>query len=476
MHVRVDSALHVERRHMPDKLLGRLYRELSFANPGYVTRVRMGLPTGAEPEELCFLSEGADEIRLPRGAIHMLRQQAAHEGLLVSCEDQRLLPTERLSGLPEVPLRAYQARAVDKLAKVTQGVVVSPCGSGKSRIGIGAIARLGTPALILVHTVDLAEQWQRAIADLLRLEAGLVGAGEERTAPVTVALTQTLGRWEPERLHAFLARFGLVILDEAHHVAASIFRGIVDRCPARYRLGLTATPEREDGLTPLLELYLGRTLVTISHDELVEAGVLTLPDIRVVHTAFEYPYVRAADYAPMLAALAEDSQRNELLVRTIAAEARQGHVCLALSGRIDHCQRLAELLQQGGVKAEALTGRLPKRRRQALLQQARDAELSVLVATSLADEGLDLPRLSRVFLTFPGRAKGRTVQRLGRLMRPHPDKQGAVLVDFVDGNVPVLWFQHQQRRRLYAAVLGLSPRELRSSVHTHQPTTQGAHA
>jgi superfamily II DNA or RNA helicase len=82
----------------------------------------------------------------------------------------------------------------------------------------------------------------------------------------------------------------------------------------------------------------------------------------------------------------------------------------------------------------------------------------VLVATSLADEGLDLPRLSRVFLAFPSRAKGRTVQRLGRLMRPHPEKRRPLLVDFVDSRVPLLRRQHNERRRLYDAVLGTGSR------------------
>jgi superfamily II DNA or RNA helicase len=79
----------------------------------------------------------------------------------------------------------------------------------------------------------------------------------------------------------------------------------------------------------------------------------------------------------------------------------------------------------------------------------------VLVATSLADEGLDLPRLSRVFLAYPSRARGRTVQRLGRLMRPHVDKGMPALVDFVDRKVPILRRQHIDRRRLYAEVLGV---------------------
>jgi superfamily II DNA or RNA helicase len=78
----------------------------------------------------------------------------------------------------------------------------------------------------------------------------------------------------------------------------------------------------------------------------------------------------------------------------------------------------------------------------------------VLVASTLADEGLDIPRLERIVLAYPGRTRGRTTQRLGRLMRPHPGKSQPVLFDIVDANVPVLFRQFRERRRLYAELLG----------------------
>ena len=100
---------------------------------------------------------------------------------------------------------------------------------------------------------------------------------------------------------------------------------------------------------------------------------------------------------------------------------------------------------------------MKKERRTELLGAARAGTVPVLVATTLADEGLDLPALSRVFLAYPGRARGRTLQRLGRLMRTHPGKEDAVLYDFVDRQVPVLRRHHVERTRLYAEVLGIGP-------------------
>jgi superfamily II DNA or RNA helicase len=272
---------------------------------------------------------------------------------------------------------------------------------------------------------------------------------------------QSLIRWDLRRLDDFMNGFGLLILDEAHHVAASTFHGIVGRCPARYRLGLTATPERDDGLTPLLELFLGKPLVQVDHDYLIKAGALALPEIRLVETGFDYPYLSTRDYAPMMTSLSTDGARNSLIIDTVVAEARQGHSCLVLSGRVAHCKALAAGIRKRGISAASLTGQVAKALRKLLLDRARSGDLQVLTATSLADEGLDLPRLSRVFLVYPGRARGRTVQRLGRLMRPHPGKQDAVLVDFVDRRVPILRRQHLERRRLYAELLGIPASALR---------------
>ncbi|MFP2895114.1 DEAD/DEAH box helicase [Corallococcus sp. 4LFB] len=455
LRVRVDAGLRLAAGDVPPKMGEALCRALSLPNPAYLKLVRLRKRPGAEPQTLYFFRQQERELVLPRGAIHLLRRAADEAGLTLSFEDARVLP-KRLAKLPVVPLRDYQAEAVERLAKATQGMAVLPCGAGKSVLAVGAISRLRTPTLILVHTLDLAEQWREHVRERLGMEAGLVGAGEEEVRPITVAVVQSLARWEEAKLDAFLHGFGLLVLDEAHHIAASAFHRLVDRCPARYRLGLTATPEREDGLTPLLRLYLGAPLAVVKHEDLVARGVLVVPEVRAVETAFDYPYFGASDYAPMLEALAEDKARNDLVLGAVAREAWAGHLCLVLTGRVDHCELLAHRLSAAGLSASALTSEVPREARRALLDQARAGRVRVLVATSLADEGLDLPRLSRVFLAYPGRARGRTVQRLGRLMRPHPEKKSAVLIDFVDGKVPLLRRHHAERRQQYATVLGVA--------------------
>lgn len=460
MRIRVDARLTFESGQVSAKFVERLRRALSFEDPSVRTRQRIGLRP-APAQRLCFLEECHERVRVPRGAVHVLRREVEREGLALAFDDRRVLPEARLQ-VHGVALREYQARGVESLSKVTQGTAVVPCGGGKTRVALGAIARLRTPSLVLVHTVDLAEQWRAELKAQLQLDAGFIGAGEMVPGPVTVALIQALTVWPRVELEAFLSEFGLLILDEAHHVAANTFHAVVDHCPAKYRLGLTATPEREDGLTPLLELFLGRPLLVITHEELVAAGVLTVPSVRTLATDFAFSYRSADDYTRMLSAVAADAERNRLITSTVVAEAREGHTCLVLSGRVEHCEVLADAVRAHGLTAAALTGGVGREKRKALLDDARAGRLQVLIATSLADEGLDLPRLSRVFLAFPGRSRGRTVQRLGRLMRPHPSKHSAVLFDFVDKRVPILRRHHLERRKLYSEVLGIPASALRA--------------
>ncbi len=237
------------------------------------------------------------------------------------------------------------------------------------------------------------------------------------------------------------------------HAPASTFQAVLWRLPARWRVGLTATPDREDGLGPLVDLTLGDRLFEIGYRELVDAGYLEAPEVRPIFTNFTFEYGSPEDHARCLAALAMDETRNALIADLVAREAREGRAVLVLSGRVDHCHHLAELVDRRGVVAEALVGPTPRAERRTLLDDFRAGKIDVLIASTLADEGLDIPRLERIVLTYPGRTRGRTTQRLGRLMRPHPGKRQPILFAVVDANVPVLYRQFRERRRLYADLL-----------------------
>ena len=414
--------------------LNALKSRLRFENPAYVNAIRLGLKARKIPRELECFDEIGLYMSIPRGAVKIVKELIP-DVQFIDCRST----CKRLFLPRDIPLRDYQQEAVSAFCAKLQGYIVIPCGGGKTRVAMGILGRLGLKTLVLVHTNDLLDQW--------RSEATKFGL------PITVRTIQGLME-NPERYKA-MNDCDFLIVDEAHHIAAPTFHDLVHLSRARYRLGLTATPDRADGLNDYLNLYFGERVYEISHVDLVRRGVLVVPKIRCVETAFQYPYHDSDDYAPMIKALVEDQERNSLIVKTVRETIGPGDVGLVLSNRIEHCEELARLLRHRGLKAESVTSQIPKKERQWRFEAARKGQLQVLCATSLADEGLDLPILSRIYLVFPARAQTRTTQRLGRLMRPHPDKGQAILFDFVD-NVRALRFQYADRRRLYNRILGCS--------------------
>ncbi len=449
MRARVAGTIDFSLKDCPPKVLERLRIDLSFPNPEHISRRRMGRYTGGTPERIeCLEETGDGRVEIPCGAVGLLRRRAANAGLDLSFDDQRqvLSPIELHA---KIDLRPYQAEAVRAMARGVQGTVVMPPGAGKTATGTAAIAKIGQPALIVVHTHDLVEQWRRSIDRFLGVEAGVISDGERCIAPTTVATVQTLVRMRRPELDELSTHFGCVIVDEAHHAPASTFRVVLSTLAARYRFGLTATPEREDGLSPLLDLTMGGRLFEIGYPELVAGGYLQAPEVRPVYSSFDFDYGGPEDLHACMDALVRDPQRNALVSDLAAHEAKGGHTVLVLSGRVAHCRLLARMIQERGVSAEVLVGAVKKTERKEILERFRGGELPVVVASTLADEGLDVPRMDRVILAFPSRAKGRTAQRLGRLMRPHPGKDGAVLFDVVDPAVAPLLRQFRERNRLY---------------------------
>ncbi len=354
---------------------------------------------------------------------------------------------------PSVRLRDYQSAAVEALIEAPDqsGVVVAPCGAGKTTLGIAAAARLGRSTLVLVHTLDLAEQWRQRLRSDAGVDAGLVGDGARSDDPVVVATMQTLATWDWSDLQVWGRGYGTVIVDECHHSPCDSLVYVLGALPGRWRLGLTATPDRADGLTPIMEWTLGSTAHRIQYEGLFEAGVVMRPHVEVLRTGWEPADSAQGSWAESMAALVEDDARNNLIDATIRRLVADGRRVLVLSERVAHCREIAR--RHGGA---ALVGSLSSSGRASVLDAARAGTLRVVAGTTVADEGLDVPGLDAVVLASPSRQAGRIEQRIGRVMRSAPGKSDCIVVDLVDSWGP-LRAQAAARRAVYSR-LGASVR------------------
>jgi superfamily II DNA or RNA helicase len=352
---------------------------------------------------------------------------------------------QRLSDIPW--LMEHQRRAVYQLAKHHSGVVVAPCGGGKTQIGIGLHEVLGEdkPTLVVVHTQDLALQWAGRLKQCVPTGNVFHGFGTDRFRAaleaalylphsLLVATVQTLAEMGP---HLRTARFATIIVDEAHHTPAKTFRDVLENVTADRVYGLTATPERDDGWTPAMFAWLGPTRYEVTADYLCRIGLTVSPKVMEVRTPF---FSASGDFSAIVEDLCGLEERNALIARMVAKHGDFPQ--LVLTSRVDHAEALARLIPD----AVAVVGKSKKREQ--VFADVRAGHVKVLVATQLADEGLDLPSLTAVHMTAPSRAAGRVIPRAGRVMRSAPGKGRPVVYDYVD-DMGLLVSQWRSRMSAY---------------------------
>ena len=322
----------------------------------------------------------------------------------------------------------YQSEAVQAVVFAGGGVVEAPCGAGKTGIGTFLASEVEGRVLVLVHTLDLQRQWVARLESWLPgVSVGRIGGGkDQRDRDIVVASLSTLARWTWDELRAFGAGFGLLVCDECHHVPAETWVRVVAALPARCRVGLTATPKRKDGLHDWMHLALGPTRYRIDQRTLDASGRTMPPDIRLVATGHEV--VEQDHAAHTLRDVLTDEDRQAVLVDVVRRLVEDGRRVLVLTARVDHAQATAVHLD--GI---ALVGTVGASTRAAALEAVRSGECRVLVATQLADEGLDLPELDAVVLAAPSSHRPATRQRIGRACRALEGKRTPVVVDLRDG-------------------------------------------
>ncbi|MGJ9373108.1 DNA repair helicase XPB [Nesterenkonia sp. CF4.4] len=326
-------------------------------------------------------------------------------------------------------LRGYQQEAVDNFWQAGSGVVVLPCGAGKTLVGAAAMATSGTITLILVNSTVSARQWKDELlkrTSLTEEEIGEYSGAKKEVRPVTIATYQVLAARRNELFtHLELLNghdWGLIIYDEVHLLPAPIFRMTAD-LQARRRLGLTATLVREDGREREVFSLIGPKRYDTPWKQMEAQGWIAPATCIEVRTdlprGLRMEYASAADKERhRLAAGAE--VKDAVVARLVARHRHLGEQVLVIGQFVDQLERLGEQLG-----APVLTGSASVTARQKQFDAFRAGELEVLVVSKIANFSIDLPQASvaiQVSGTFGSRQE--EAQRLGRLLRPGTAAEG----------------------------------------------------
>jgi superfamily II DNA or RNA helicase len=429
-----------------------LVEKLEFVNPKWLENDRMGRWNRGTPQTLKFYDTvGRNGIWIPRGYIRPLINTCRRLGIAFRINDQRrrLKPVDfSFSGR----LKPFQQIAVDKMLAKDFGTLSSATGSGKTVMALYMIARRKQPALIIVHSKELAAQWVESIGVFLGInsdQVGFVGSGKKSVGDrVTVSLVQSLYKCAD----AVSERIGFLLVDECHRCPSRTFTEAVSEFDSQFMLGLSATPYRRDQLSRLIFWHLGDKHHEVDKSQLIESGDVLPARVVFRNTDFNTRRDPVTEYSKMLAELASDTRRNIQIASDIAAEAaRKSGICLVLSDRKAHCENLQALLRyRFKLESELLTGDLDMGERKAVVERINRGDVQVLIATGqLIGEGFDCKDLTTLFLATPIKFSGRLLQYLGRVLRPAPGKKYARVFDYVDVHVEILKKAARARRRVY---------------------------
>jgi len=472
VHLTLDGSLRMPGDELSPALYATLKHAASTVNPEFYDRQRRRQSTWNVPRFIQSFDETLDgQLVLPRGLLETATKVVTQAGSKVMADDKRAVgvPTEFTL---TAELTHIQRAAVRDVVPHDLGVLVAPPGSGKTVMACAVIAEHATSTLVLVDRKTLADQWRKQIETMLNIKPGQLGGGRSKlTGVIDVATLQTLARRDD--LDTMLSGYGLVVVDECHHVPAAAFEAAVRSIPTRRWLGLTATPYRRDRLDDLIAFQLGPVRHTLEHAEhgtLEDSAAERPAPILAVHpTTFTYdgPADLSAPgaIAGVYRDLAADEARNEQILGDVVEALSRGRNCLILAQRTAHVDDLAGRLIDCGLDPVVLKGGMSARARAAAMQRLQPREDAVpllVVATGhFVGEGFDCPALDTLFLAAPVSFKGRLVQYAGRVLRAHPGKLTAEVHDYYDIETPVLAAALSKRAPGYLSLGFPDPRKRR---------------
>lgn len=425
--------------------------QLVIPNPEYANRARRGLWTGNTPQHLWLYRVDGSDLVLPVGIGKEIRNL-----LPPDCEYiTDLADNGNLLYAGNIPLYDYQTPAVEAMRRASCGILQSPCGSGKTQMGIALAASLERKTLWITHTQDLLKQsYDRAAQYFPRETLGTITAGKVNIGShITFATVQTLCKLD---LAQYRYTWDVIIVDECHRLAGTptqmtMFYKVMNSLAARYKYGLSATVHRSDGMTRSTFAVLGPVEYRVP-DEAVADKVMK---VRVVRRDTGIETSRCCldtdgtlEYSKLIPYLTGNSQRNKMIVKDLLNNA----VCwnLVLSDRLEHLRILMGMLpEEYRPFAVMIDGSMTSKKGRAAREQAiegmRSGKMHFLFSSySLAREGLDIPRLDRLYMTTPKKDYAVVTQSIGRIARVFLGKDDAVCYDYVDG---IQFCQNQYKRR-----------------------------
>jgi superfamily II DNA or RNA helicase len=468
------NMLYIEKEGVPQRGLNALKRLAAFRNPEFYKAQALRLPTFGKPPIMSCSEETPAYLCLPRGCEVDVAGLLDEVGVKAAWTDHTC-PGKLINVAFNGNLRDEQVPAAEEMLKHDTGVLAATTAFGKTVIAAKLIAERKVSTLVLTHRRQLLSQWAARLNEFLEIDEALpvlekkrgrkrkqgligrIGAGKASPSGIIdVAIMQSLN--SGGEVKEWIKNYGMVIVDECHHVPAFSFEQILKGVHAKYVYGLTATPTRQDGRHPIIFMHCGPIRYRVNARKQAEKRPFdhyVIPRL----TNFRAP-LEAEGKEPSIqqlyTAIAENEPRNQRIAGDVLRCYQNGGNALVLTERTAHVALLAEKLREQIPDVIALTGgKGAKVTREALARIAAmpvDRPLTLIATGKYIGEGFDEPRLDTLFLTMPISWKGTLQQYAGRLHRLCENKREVRIYDYIDIHVPMLEKMYHKRLAGYAVI------------------------
>lgn len=421
------------------ELLSWCWNNLVLDNPEFHKKEKMGFSTAGIPRELNLFERNGNALILPFGCLQYIWSTYRNK-----CEFRRSIHELRQFDYhSNINLYDYQEKAVKAAVNAKNGIIVMPCGAGKTQTALEIIARIGGKALWLTHTKDLLNQSMlraKSVYDLPNDAYGTITDGKVDIGNViTFATVQTMAKLDLQKLRDV---WDIVIVDECHKAIGSPtkvmqFYKVLSNLACRYKYGITATPKRADGLERSMFVLLGEKIIEITREE--TAGTTCAVEVQMIDTDYcPDPYEVLSpdgtiDYVKLVSNMVHDEDRMMIILSYIENIPKDCPT-IVLGNRVEFLNELNKLYSGKSVCLSSMkTSKAEKEARKNALRQLNDCELNCIFATyQLAKEGLDVPNLRYIVFATPEKDETTVTQAAGRVARKFAGKEKGIIVDFVD--------------------------------------------
>lgn len=446
--------VYIDKANLDGVVKNSFRRLATFANPEFYKKQKLRMSVYNVPMVIDCSKEDEKYLKLPRGTYDYLESLCNVNNIEIISKDERFVGNKievKFNG----SLREEQQIAIDYMLKYDNGILCAPTGFGKTVIGCKLIAERKVNTLILVNKIQLLNQWKDRIKEFLDVkEVGEISSKKKNITNV-IDVVSIKSLWNNGNVLEIAKNYGMIIIDECHHTAAYTFEQAINTGNAKYVYGISATPERENGHTPIIKMQCGDIRYKV--DSLKFNKKLSIP-MKVIakksHLNFTNQNIDNYELNEINDLIAKDIIRSENIIKDIKKEYDNGKNILVLTERLELMNYIYDKLSKytnnifkyyGGIGKKVLKSYMELNNQ---INENEDNKIIVAIGSYIG-EGFDDSKLDVLFLTMPISGQTRVTQYAGRLHRQDSNKKEILIYDYIDDNFSKTRNMFLKRKKTY---------------------------